>query len=109
MHQTQWSPERPLPPPVSLASQSHHAQFWNVLSDKVPEAENLLITGALTVTAMKNTKLCFIFSGCSSHRLQGELGHGPVGDFAKSMCWEHPTASAPRTHAGTWAWHSQRE
>src|SRR5574341_1442887 len=22
--QTQWSPERPLPPPVSLASQSHH-------------------------------------------------------------------------------------
>src|SRR5574337_515242 len=24
MHQTQWSPERPLPPPVSLASQSHH-------------------------------------------------------------------------------------
>ena len=24
MHQTQWSAERPLPPPVSLASQSHH-------------------------------------------------------------------------------------
>ena len=24
MHQTQWSPERPLPPPVSLTSQSHH-------------------------------------------------------------------------------------
>ena len=24
MHQTQWSPERPLPPPVSLASQRHH-------------------------------------------------------------------------------------
>ena len=24
MHQTQWSPERPHPPPVSLASQSHH-------------------------------------------------------------------------------------
>src|SRR5574337_1226212 len=24
MHQAQWSPERPLPPPVSLASQSHH-------------------------------------------------------------------------------------
>src|SRR5574340_512563 len=24
MHQTQWSPESPLPPPVSLASQSHH-------------------------------------------------------------------------------------
>src|SRR5574342_716893 len=24
MHQTQWSPERPLPPPVSLAAQSHH-------------------------------------------------------------------------------------
>src|SRR5574339_166224 len=24
IHQTQWSPERPLPPPVSLASQSHH-------------------------------------------------------------------------------------
>src|SRR5574337_1143185 len=24
MHQTQWSPERPLPTPVSLASQSHH-------------------------------------------------------------------------------------
>src|SRR5574337_813449 len=24
MHQTQWSPERPLPPPVSLASPSHH-------------------------------------------------------------------------------------
>src|SRR5574337_161113 len=24
MHQTQWSPQRPLPPPVSLASQSHH-------------------------------------------------------------------------------------
>src|SRR5574342_269168 len=24
MHQTQWGPERPLPPPVSLASQSHH-------------------------------------------------------------------------------------
>src|SRR5574341_933965 len=23
MHETQWSPERPLPPPVSLASQSH--------------------------------------------------------------------------------------
>ena len=29
MHQAQWSPERPLPPPVSLASQSHH--------DKPPE------------------------------------------------------------------------
>ena len=24
MHQAQWSPERPLPSPVSLASQSHH-------------------------------------------------------------------------------------
>src|SRR5574340_1462181 len=24
MHQTQWSPERPLPTPVSLTSQSHH-------------------------------------------------------------------------------------
>src|SRR5574340_659129 len=24
MHQTQWGPERPLPPPGSLASQSHH-------------------------------------------------------------------------------------
>ena len=24
MHQTQWSPERPLPPPLSLTSQSHH-------------------------------------------------------------------------------------
>src|SRR5574340_230678 len=24
MHQAQWSPERPLPPPVSLASPSHH-------------------------------------------------------------------------------------
>src|SRR5574337_245080 len=24
MHQTQWSPERPLPPPVFLTSQSHH-------------------------------------------------------------------------------------
>src|SRR5574339_384698 len=24
MHQTQWISERPLPPPVSLASQSHH-------------------------------------------------------------------------------------
>src|SRR5574341_1405015 len=24
MHQAQWSPERPLPPPVSLASQTHH-------------------------------------------------------------------------------------
>src|SRR5574338_505671 len=24
MHQAQWSPERPLPPAVSLASQSHH-------------------------------------------------------------------------------------
>ena len=23
-HQAQWGPERPLPPPVSLASQSHH-------------------------------------------------------------------------------------
>src|SRR5574337_232292 len=30
MHQAQWSPERPLPPPVSLASQSHH--------EKPPEA-----------------------------------------------------------------------
>ena len=29
MHQTPWSPERPLPPPVSLTSQSHH--------DKPPE------------------------------------------------------------------------
>lgn len=62
-------------------------QFWNVLSDKVPEAEYLLITGALTVTAMKNTKLCHIFSGCSSHRHQGELGHGPAGDSAKGMRW----------------------
>ena len=24
MHQTHWSPDRPLPPPVSLTSQSHH-------------------------------------------------------------------------------------
>src|SRR5574341_1867369 len=30
MHQAQWSPERPLPPPVSLASQSLH--------EKPPEA-----------------------------------------------------------------------
>ena len=28
MHQAQWSPERPLPPPVSLASQSHHEKRW---------------------------------------------------------------------------------
>ena len=27
MHQAQWSPERPLPPPVSLASQSHHEEL----------------------------------------------------------------------------------
>ena len=33
MHQTQWSPERPLPPPVSLASQSHH--------EKPPEVTSL--------------------------------------------------------------------
>src|SRR5574337_726367 len=26
LHQTQWSPERPLPPPDSLASQSHHEE-----------------------------------------------------------------------------------
>src|SRR5574337_1207001 len=26
MHQTQWSPERPLPPPLSLTSKSHHAK-----------------------------------------------------------------------------------
>ena len=32
MHQTQWSPERPLPPPVSLASQSH--------PEKPPEVYN---------------------------------------------------------------------
>ena len=33
MHQAQWSPERPLPPPVSLASPSHH--------EKPPEAFEL--------------------------------------------------------------------
>src|SRR5574341_1507743 len=30
MHQTQWSAERPLPPPVSLTSQSHHEKPWAV-------------------------------------------------------------------------------
>ena len=32
MHQTQWSPERPLPPPISLASQSHHEKPPEVMS-----------------------------------------------------------------------------
>ena len=33
MHQAQWSPERPLPPPVSLASQSHHEKPPEVTGD----------------------------------------------------------------------------
>ena len=33
MHQAQWSPERPLPPPVSLASQSHHEVQFLVWED----------------------------------------------------------------------------
>ena len=32
MHQTPWSPERPLPPPVSLTSQSHHEKPPEVTS-----------------------------------------------------------------------------
>ena len=60
---------------------------------------------------MKNTKLLFIFSGCSSHRYQGGLGHLPVGNFSKSHedTLERPTASALRTHAGTQARHSHHE
>ena len=33
MHQTQWSPERPLPPPVSLTSQETHVK--NQIMEKV--------------------------------------------------------------------------
>ena len=32
MHQTPWSPERPLPPPVSLTSLSHHEKPPEVTS-----------------------------------------------------------------------------
>ena len=50
MHQTQWSPERPLPPPVSLASQSHHekppevtpmATHSSTVALKIPWTEEL--------------------------------------------------------------------
>ena len=34
MHQTQWSPERPLPPPVSLNSQSHHEKPPDVMGEE---------------------------------------------------------------------------
>ena len=33
MHQTQWSAERPLPPPVSLTSQSHHEKLRRKIAD----------------------------------------------------------------------------
>ena len=59
MHQTQWSAERPLPPPVSLTSQSHHEKppevtctspdewlngDWNGMG-KLTEADNTVYYG----------------------------------------------------------------
>ena len=49
MHQTQWSPERPLPPPVSLTSQSHHEKppdfvKWVVRVAFYPEAVEAAIS-----------------------------------------------------------------
>ena len=35
MHQAQWSPERPLPPPVSLTSQSHHEKPPEEMSEAI--------------------------------------------------------------------------
>ena len=46
MHQTQWSPERPLPPPVSLTSQSHHEKPPdNIVHSKCYSEMGLLRTG----------------------------------------------------------------
>ena len=40
MHQAQWSPERPLPPPVSLASQSHHEKLQEM---GIPDYQTCLL------------------------------------------------------------------
>ena len=46
MHQTQWSAERPLPPPVSLTSQSHH--------EKPPEVT------CTVCCSMSSSNCCFL-------------------------------------------------
>lgn len=71
--------------PTTLPCISHNS--WNVLSDKVPEAEYLLITGALTVTAMKTQSYVTFFSGCSSHYDTKENWGMGLRVTAKGMRW----------------------
>ena len=51
MHQTQWSPERPLPPPVSLASQSHHEKPPEVIDGETVETVSDFIFWGSKITA----------------------------------------------------------
>ena len=54
MHQTQWSAERPLAPPVSLTSQSHH--------EKPPEALSCVQLFVTPCTAARQASLSFTIS-----------------------------------------------
>ena len=67
MHPTQWSPERPLPPPVSLASQSHH--------EKPPEV-TCTSRGLTTSQSLSFLYLLTHSGNISEHLLHGRYQTG---------------------------------
>ena len=76
MHQTQWSAERPLPPPVSLASQSHH--------EKPPEV-------SASWTVRKGNEPVFWFPKVLPARLLQSLSLGQSG-LTKPLCASKPVS-----------------
>ena len=68
MHQAQWSPERPLPPPVSLASQSHREKPGKVVAQSLLlgglALQNLLLSGThVTRPSFNRICLTILFGG----------------------------------------------
>ena len=71
MHQAQWSPERPLPPPVSLASQSHH--------EKPPEVQEGIFVDTPTIAELLGKDTAKVY------RLLLQDGGMTISDMAKKL------------------------
>ena len=100
MHQAQWSPERPLPPPVSLASPSHHekpkTRGWAGLEHSLcvsVETVFGVVTGiARSPLPWRGLRPCLQHRAGSSCRLWGgRSDHGSVygggGETEASRGW----------------------
>ena len=68
MNQAQWTPEWPVPPPVSLASQSHH--------EKPPE---------VTCTSRGNPGMVYLWMGMQGASLVPKFNRRPINISASGV------------------------